>query len=448
MSRAGDLVVNLRANTAAFDRKMRTSSRRVSSFSRATKAASGMLRTFGAGIGFYAVYRGISSMTRAAIIQERAEMDLAAALKLTGSLTASNIEEFKRYASELQSMTIYGDEATLAEMAYGKNLGITADRLKEATVAAMGLAAKYKIDLHSSMMLIGRAASGQTQMLTRYGIILDQTLSPQEKFNALMKIGADSFNLAKAATETTEGKLKQFSNTWGDLKEQVGIIALPGVLATTKALTDMNETLRIGSAWSDMDKNQRDRLAVPVSDKKAVDMAWQSYLTEQEHFYRIAETFSKTAVDAQWDKYMAAQKEWQQTVNLYNHQKLITAELKKQKKLYQEMFMSSFLGRALTRTIDKFRTLSGWSKESFFGRSLTGMMDKLKAGSKGKGDDDKGGGQFLSDYWKSAVSGALGMKGKEAERTATATEKTATATEKMEAHIAGMKEGTGLRFGI
>ena len=468
MSVFGNLVVNLRANTAVFDSKMRGSTKHMSTFALASKKASSMLTAFGAGIGLYAAYRGIKSLTRAAMEQERVELELAAALRQTGDLTSSNLYELKQYATEMQRLTVYGDEATLTEMAYGKNLGISAAKLKDATKAAMGLAAKYKIDLHSSMMLIGRASMGQTQMLTRYGIIIDQSLSPQEKFNALLKIGADNFGLAKEAANTTAGKIEQATNAWGDLKEQVGVLALPGIAATAKALTEINNAIATGSAWSDMTKGQRERLALPVSDEKAVKNAWQSYLTEQRHFYRIAETASERDVDAQWDKYMLAQKEWQQTVNLYNHQKLITAELKNQNKLKNEQhkkFMGSFLGRALSDVIQKYRVLSGWSKDSFFGRSLSGMIDKLKAGS--KGSEDQGGGQFLNDYWREAMGNVL-RSTDPAKATATNTERTAKATETVGDRIKNMEKvmaerlssiteimsersssmQTGLRFGV
>ena len=154
--------------------------------------------------------------------QEDAVKSLSAALDIGGQKMSRLTPIFENYASALQKQTIYGDEVILAQMAYGKNLGITTDKLKAATKAAIGLAAKFNLDLKTSMMLVGRASQGQTQMLTRYGITLDDTLGPQEKFNELLKIGADNFGLAEAQTQTTAGRLKQLSNTWGDLKELIG----------------------------------------------------------------------------------------------------------------------------------------------------------------------------------------------------------------------------------
>ncbi len=162
----------------------------------------------------------VAAMTyaaKAAGIQEQAEVDLAAALRSTGDATGKNLKSLKEYATELQRATTYGDEEILTQMAYGKNLGITTDRLKDATKAAMGLAARYKLDLQAAMMLVGRASQGQTQMLTRYGIVLDETLSPQEKFNELLRIGAENFGLAEARADTFLGQLTKLRGVITDV---------------------------------------------------------------------------------------------------------------------------------------------------------------------------------------------------------------------------------------
>jgi hypothetical protein len=112
-------------------------------------------------------------------------------------------------------------------MTYAKNLGVQTSQLEAAAKAAVGLAAKYRLDLNSAMQLVGRASQGQTQMLTRYGIILEETLSPQEKFNALLKIGADSFSLAEAQAKTASGEIAQMNNAVGDYGEVLGEFILP-----------------------------------------------------------------------------------------------------------------------------------------------------------------------------------------------------------------------------
>lgn len=167
--------------------------------------------------------------TKAAMVQEDAVWNLSVALANSGNYTKEIIKDFEAYARAVQSSTIYGDELVLSTMDYGHRLGVTTDRLKEATTAAAGLAAKYNIDLQTAMMLVGRASQGQTQMLTRYGIILDDSLSTQEKFNELLRIGADAFSLAEGAAMTTSGALRRLKNNLGDMAEGFGDILLPAI---------------------------------------------------------------------------------------------------------------------------------------------------------------------------------------------------------------------------
>jgi len=168
--------------------------------------------------------------------QEKADRLLQAALQKTGSFTQTDFKRFQELASQLQKTTIYGDELTLSTMAYGHNLGIASGKLEEATRAAMGLAAKYRIDLQSAMKLIGRASQGQTQMLARYGIVLDESLSPQEKFNKLLEIGAGSFGLAEAEGKTLTGRLQILKNQAGELMEKFGAVMVPGLEAVVEKL--------------------------------------------------------------------------------------------------------------------------------------------------------------------------------------------------------------------
>ncbi len=238
MSLIANLVARFTADTTAFERgtsrarqSMRATQQQTLSLQRS------VVRLAAAYIGVRGLTRAISSVTRAGMEQEAAERRLAAALSSTEDATEGNIAAFKRYAAELQKQTIYGDEQILQQIAYAKNLGVTTDKLDEAAVAAVGLAAKYKLDLQAAMMLVGRASQGQTQMLTRYGIVLDETLSDEEKFNALLKIGAENFHLARAETDTAAGSMEQLSNAWGDTKEAIADVFLPSMKTAFETLT-------------------------------------------------------------------------------------------------------------------------------------------------------------------------------------------------------------------
>lgn len=216
---------------AGFRRDMDTTGRAMRRMAGQAMAMAGL------GGGIYAVKRGFDAVTKAAMVQERAERDLMAA-------TQGSIAQYKAYAAQMQSLTVYGDEQILTQMAYARNLGVTKDKLQEAATAAIGLAARFRIDLASAMMLVGRASQGQTQMLTRYGIIIDQNLSAQDKFNELLKIGAQSFRLAEEETKTAEGALAQLKNTYGDILEIIGEPMAAAMAQNAIATKDWLESVR------------------------------------------------------------------------------------------------------------------------------------------------------------------------------------------------------------
>lgn len=227
-----------------------------------------MARRAAIGIGV-ALVAAFAWATRAAMVQEDAERELAAALGQTGDAVKENIDGLKAYAAELQQVTIYGDEQILSQMAYAKNLGVSTGQLKEAAKAAIGLAAKYKLELATAMMLVGRASQGQTQMLTRYGIVLDDSLSSQEKFSAVLKIGAGAFGLAEDAAKGTRGTLRQLWNTIGDVAERIAGPLLPRIKEVAVAIGNWlkaNQDLiasRFGQ-WVDVSADVLTHLIAPL----------------------------------------------------------------------------------------------------------------------------------------------------------------------------------------
>lgn len=206
-----------------------------------SKFGAGMKKVAIAGVAMAgAIGVALGKMAKTFAAQQDAQVALASALDQVGLSGQTLLPIFQEYATGIQRVTKYGDEGILSAMAYGKNLGINTNQLKDATTAAIGLASKYKIDLQTAMMLVGRASQGQTQMLTRYGIVLDETLSPQEKFNEVLKIGAGAFSLATAETQSASGAWQQFKNAIGDAQETIIAAMTDGedLIGVLKGMTD------------------------------------------------------------------------------------------------------------------------------------------------------------------------------------------------------------------
>jgi len=155
--------------------------------------------------------------------QMRAETGMRQGLRLLGPDIRTNLKDMKEFASSIQSMTEYGDEAVLELASLGATMGRFADdELKRATKAAIGFSKAFGIDAKASMTLLAKAAQGNFSSLSRYGIQVDETASQQQKLNDLLKRGVDYFNeLAAGANDATKD-IKQAENALGDIKEELG----------------------------------------------------------------------------------------------------------------------------------------------------------------------------------------------------------------------------------
>lgn len=186
---------------------------------------------------------GFGVATKLAIDAEQASVDLASALRKAGDAGGDTQEKLENLAKAIQKKTVYDDEAIISGMAYAKNLGVQTGQLEESAKAAVGLAAKYKIDLNTAFMLLGRAANGNTMMLKRYGITLADNLTPQQKMNELLKIGADNFKLAEDQANSSSGKMLKLRHAMEELGETVGGMVLPYVQSATEAAQSLANAL-------------------------------------------------------------------------------------------------------------------------------------------------------------------------------------------------------------
>lgn len=240
-----NMLARLTMDSTAFDRnagKARKSMRELSEESNRTgKRLLDLVGTgaklAGIGGGLYAAKRVFSDITGKAMAQQEAVRKLAAAYSLTNDATAENVSASEAFAAGLQKRTTLADELILSEMAFGKTLGITTDRLGDATVAAIGLTS-HGMELHEAMKIMALAFKGETGQLKERGILVDANLSAEEKFNELVRQGAEKFKLAEDATRSAAGAQTQFKNTLGDTEEVIGQTFLPTLQNAFTAIHD------------------------------------------------------------------------------------------------------------------------------------------------------------------------------------------------------------------
>lgn len=216
--------------------------------------AVGDLVARGAAQGLSFLGRQLGSVVEAAIEGEKADRALAASLEITGRRVPGMAESLGEYASQLQSMTIYDDEAIKSvEALLAQMTNLDEKGLKQATRGAIGLASVFSMDLQSAGNLVQKALGGNTAALSRYGIRIDDTLPKQQKQAELLKRLEEMFKRSTAETNTGAGSLALLKNNLDDAKERLGNVFLPVISEGARKIALLAE--KIAGLKRELDEN-------------------------------------------------------------------------------------------------------------------------------------------------------------------------------------------------
>jgi hypothetical protein len=187
----------------------------------------------GLGVGYLsarAIISGLEGIGRAAMADETALSNLSASV-------GSQSRALADYAKQLATISHYSAGTIMEEMAAAKNMGVAVDQLDEVTTAAIGLAKAYRMDLSEAVTMVAKAFEGETGSLKRRGIIIDETMTAQEKANALLRLGYDNVKLETAGLDTATGAWLQMQKSVDTAKEAFGKALLPTVKKTFESIT-------------------------------------------------------------------------------------------------------------------------------------------------------------------------------------------------------------------
>lgn len=185
---------------------------------------------------------GIKDVTNLASIQENAVNKLNTALKLAGDFSNDASQDMQQFASDLQSVTTLGDEATIEMLALSKAFGTTNEESKKLVEAAADLSAALGIPIETAVRNLGKTKGGLAGELGELVPALRGVEADALKAGAAIDIVAKRFaGAAKAARDTFAGGVTAASNAFGDLKEEIGFVitqnpALRKVISTTEKL--------------------------------------------------------------------------------------------------------------------------------------------------------------------------------------------------------------------
>jgi len=216
-------------------------------FSRLSKPLRGLnTQLLGIGSALASVF-ATRELIRAANQQEDAVNRLNSALQITGKFSEETSQSLQDFASSLQQVTKFGDEAILEAQALIQSLGnLSEEALKDATVATLDLAAALKIDLQSAATLVGKAAAGEVGSFGRYGVAIKKAETNAKTFERALTALEQKFGgAAQKELGTFSAATQQLSNTFGDLTEELGFIITknPVVLDGVKRLNNVFKVL-------------------------------------------------------------------------------------------------------------------------------------------------------------------------------------------------------------
>ena len=168
--------------------------------------------------------------------QAKAEAQLRTAL-------GENEQAFKdvtAQARELQQITLFGDEETIAAASFLAQMGLQEDAIKRLIPLIQDMATAKGMSLSSAADLVAKSVGSSTNALSRYGIQIEGAVGSTERLDSAVNALSNQFKgQAQAAAEAGTGGLKQLQNTIGDLMEDIGEMLMP-------IIQDLIDKIQIG----------------------------------------------------------------------------------------------------------------------------------------------------------------------------------------------------------
>jgi len=157
---------------------------------------------------------------------------LSEAFSQNGIAAREATSAFEKFASAQQEVTKYSDDEIISAGRFMEAVsGLSEQGLEKATLAAMNFASATGTDLKGAMEGMTSASEGGSNIFTKYGVKLDDTMTRSQKLEAITKQLQDRFGeFAEKEGQTIIGQMAILENSYGDLKKQMGAVIALNVL--------------------------------------------------------------------------------------------------------------------------------------------------------------------------------------------------------------------------
>jgi len=179
------------------------------------------------GVAVAGLTLAFKKLSDAYAVQLKAEIALQNALRINARAGDASLNMWKEYASALQDVTLYGDEATLQQIALIKTMGLSDEQTKKVIETAMDYATAFGKDLPSAVRELTMTLSGQIGTIKRTIPAIGDYTKEQLQAGVVIDAVAEKVRgQAKAIADTPYGKTQQLANSFGDELERLGKSAL------------------------------------------------------------------------------------------------------------------------------------------------------------------------------------------------------------------------------
>lgn len=228
-------------------------------------------------VAFKKLSNAIGSLVEASSRQQDAVNALNSAMKINGDFTEQASKDLQNFASNLQSVSTIGDEATLEMLAFTKSLGLTDDMSKKVVEASANMAAALGIDYKTAVQETAKSLTGMRGRVASMIPALKNLTTEQLKAGEGVRIMQEQFGgAAQAKLNTYSGAIQALENTYGDFLEKLGdtITSSPAVV---KAINLVKTTIE-GLSNSLGNAGKTDVVGVLIKNFAVFGMAVNDYL--------------------------------------------------------------------------------------------------------------------------------------------------------------------------
>lgn len=184
------------------------------------------------------------------------------ALGANGNFIEDATERFGEWAKTLERTTKFQSDAVLSGAALLESMtGLSEQGLKGATEAAMKLSNGLGIDLDTAIRLVGKAANGQTDAFSRYGISIAKTDNDATNFKNTLETINSRFPNLTAGMNSFAGAQGLISKGFEDIQKVIGG-AITKNYAVVEAMAALGKELfGVADGLEDSEQAMREMIA-------------------------------------------------------------------------------------------------------------------------------------------------------------------------------------------